>query len=91
MPLLGLQSRQKHNKSVVTRSDDRRAEMRTLIHASFYTFGGAAWTFLALHIQEHFFWPEDLTPHQQRRLDSAKWWITLMGAIVGLLVSAYLN
>ncbi len=43
-----------------------------------------AWTFLALHIQEHFFWPEDLTPHQQRRLDSAKWWITLMGAIVGL-------
>jgi hypothetical protein len=40
--------------------------MRTLIHASFYTFGGAAWTFLALHIQEHFFWPEDLTPHQQR-------------------------
>jgi hypothetical protein len=35
--------------------------MRTLIHASFYTFGGAAWTFLALHIQEHFFWPEDLT------------------------------
>jgi hypothetical protein len=63
--------------------------MRTLIHASSYTFGGAAWTFLALHIQEHFFWPEDLTPHQQRRLDSAKWRITLMGAIVGLLVSAY--
>jgi hypothetical protein len=30
-------------------------------------------------IQEHFSWPEDLTPHQQRRLDSAKWWITLMG------------
>ena len=87
--LSGLQSRQKHNKCIVTRSDDRAGGMRTLIHASFYTFGGAAWTFLALHIQEHFFWPEDLTPHQQRRLDSAKWWITLMGAIVGLLVSAY--
>jgi len=66
-------------------------QMRTLIHAGLYAFGGAAWTFLALHIQEHFFWPQNLTPHQQRRLDSAKRWITLMGAIAGLLVSAYSN
>jgi len=65
--------------------------VRTLIHSGLYAFGGAAWTFLSLRIQEHFFWPKDLTPHQQCRLDSGKWWITLMGAIAGLLVSAYSN
>ena len=54
--------------------------MRTLIHAGFYAFGGAAWTFLALHIQEHFFWPENLTPRQKQRLEIAEWWITLMGS-----------
>jgi hypothetical protein len=65
--------------------------MRTLIHTSFYAFGGAAWTFLALHIQERFFWPENLTPRQKQRLESAKWWITLMGAFAGVLVSVFSN
>jgi hypothetical protein len=54
--------------------------------AFFYIFGGAAWTFLTLHIQQHFFLPEDLTPRQSYRLEVAKWWMTLIGAIGGLLV-----
>jgi hypothetical protein len=58
--------------------------MRTVIYGGLYAFGGAAWTFLALHIQEHFFWPKDLTVPQCRRLDMAKLWITLFGAIGGL-------
>jgi hypothetical protein len=60
----------------------------TLIHAGLYVFFGAAWTFLVLHIQEHFFLPRDLNRSQSSRLESAKWWLTLMGAIAGLLVSA---
>jgi len=54
--------------------------------AFLYAFGGAAWTFLSLHIQRHFFWPEDLTPKQQYRLEIANRWLTLIGAIGGLVV-----
>jgi hypothetical protein len=54
--------------------------------AFLYLLGGAAWVFLALQIQEHFFWPEDLTPQQERHLRKAKWWLTMMGAIGGLVV-----
>jgi hypothetical protein len=65
--------------------------VRALIHAGLSAFGGAAWTFLALHIQEHFCWPENLTPRQKQQLEIAKWRITLMGAFAGVLVSVFSN
>lgn len=63
--------------------------MKAGIYAALYAFGGAAWTFLMLHIQEHFFLPKDLTPHQLSRLETAKWWMTIIGAIGGLIVYYY--
>jgi hypothetical protein len=56
-----------------------------IMEAALHAFGGAAWTFVALNIQEHFFWPDNLTQSQSSRLEAAKWWITLMGAIGGLI------
>ena len=52
-------------------------DMTDLVHAFF----GAAWTYMVLHIQEHFFLPKDLTGEQLLRLQKAKWWLTLLGAI----------
>ena len=57
--------------------------------AAVYVFCGAAWTFLVLHVQEHFFLPDNLDPRQLSRLERAKWWITLIGAIGGLVVFFY--
>jgi len=60
--------------------------MHAINQAALYAFGGSAWTFLLLNVQERFFWPDDLTPRQSYRLEIAKWCITLIGAIGGLLV-----
>lgn len=60
--------------------------MNPVILAALYIIGGAFWTFITLHIQEHFFLPKDLTPDQANRLEKAKWWLTLIGAIGGLIV-----
>jgi len=53
--------------------------------AFLYAFAGAVLSFLVLHIQEYFFWPIDLTPHQLQRLEASKWWMTSIGAILGLI------
>jgi len=60
--------------------------MSSIIRAALYVFGGAAWTFLSLHIQQHFFLPDDLTARQLLRIEKAKWVLTLIGAIGGLIV-----
>ena len=56
-----------------------------ILRMALSVFGGAAWTFMVLHIQEHFFMPKDLTGEQLQRLGKAKGWITLIGAIGGLV------
>jgi hypothetical protein len=61
-------------------------QLNPIPEAAPYSFGGAAWTFVVLNIQEHFFLPDDLTPQQLHRLEKAKWWITLFGTIGGLIV-----
>ena len=60
--------------------------MDAIMQAALYAFGGSAWTFFLLNVQERFFWPDDLTPRQSYRLETGKWWISLIGAIGGLLV-----
>jgi hypothetical protein len=96
--LHGVRKKRLHIKGSESGTAERRqsgdceqsaSEMREVIDVALYAFGGWAWTFFALSIQENFFWPEDLSRQQKDQLVRGKWWITLMGAVGGAII-AYL-
>jgi hypothetical protein len=61
-----------------------------MLKAFFFAFAGALWSNVTIAIQMHFFLPDDLTREQHDRVNLSLRWLTLMGAIGGLIVYFFL-